>query len=260
MATGVDQYFSKTIEKGLIIMNLFDRDHPSRSLSEISQLTGINKTSVYRFVNTLIQLGYLRKGSNNKLLKLGPRAFVLGQNFIHGFDLFQGIKPLIDNTFLEHNISIDSALLHGHTLISLYRRELPNLIYFRLPLVMKDLYARAMGKAVLANIDEIELSRFLGAVERQKLTPKTLVDLDDLLRDIELTKNRGYSINNEEYVKGLICIGAPLMNFNTKTVAGAVSLDFPSPEYSLSSIERNYTGILTKLASDVSEVITSADL
>ena len=142
------QYFSKTLEKGLIILNLFDRDHQHRSLSEISRLTGINKTSTYRFVNTLVQMGYLRKNAKNKLLRLGPRAFVLGHNFFHGFDIFQSVKPIIDKTFLEQKISIDSALLHGHTLISLYRREMPNLIYFRLPLVMEELYARAQKHVV----------------------------------------------------------------------------------------------------------------
>ena len=83
-----DQYFSKTIKKGLTILSLFDRDHQQRSLTEISELTGINKTSVYRFVNTLLHLGYLKKSSSNKQLKLGPIAFVSGRNFINGFELF----------------------------------------------------------------------------------------------------------------------------------------------------------------------------
>ena len=255
-----DKYFSKTIEKGLLILNLFDRDHSKRSLSEISQITGINKTSVFRFVNTLVELGYLRKNSSNRLIRLGPRAFVLGQNFFHGFDLLQGVKPIIDKTSMQHKVSIDSALLHGHTLISLYRRELPNLIYFRLPLVMEDLHTRALGKAVLAQLEDAEMSSFFKSLQLKKLTPKTICTKEELLKDLKLTKNRGYSINDEEYIQGLICIGAPLINFNTKTVAGAVSLDFPSSELSLSAIERNYTGILTKLASELSGIITTADM
>jgi len=255
-----DKYFSKTIEKGLLILNLFDRDHSKRSLSEISQITGINKTSVFRFVNTLVELGYLRKNSSNRLIRLGPRAFVLGQNFFHGFDLLRGVKPIIDKTSMQHKVSIDSALLHGHTLISLYRRELPNLIYFRLPLVMEDLHTRALGKAVLAQLEETEMSSFFKSLRLKKLTPKTICKKEELLKDLKLTKNRGYSINDEEYIQGLICIGAPLINFNTKTVAGAVSLDFPASEFSLSAIERNYTGILTKLASELSGIITTADM
>jgi hypothetical protein len=38
-------YFSKTIEKGLAIMGLFDRDHTRRNLTEISEITGINPFS-----------------------------------------------------------------------------------------------------------------------------------------------------------------------------------------------------------------------
>jgi len=255
-----DKYFSKTIEKGLLIMSLFDRDHSKRSLSEISQITGINKTSVFRFVNTLIELGYLRKNSSNRLIRLGPRSFVLGQNFFHGFDLLQGVKPIIDKTSIQHNVSVDSALLHGQSLISLYRRELPNLIYFRLPLLMYDLHARALGKAVLANLDVEELNAFLKSLRLTKLTPKTITRKEDLLKELKITKNRGYSINNEEYLLGLVCIGAPLINYNTKAIAGAVSLDFPAAEYPLSMIERNYTGILTRLASELSTIVTSLDV
>jgi IclR family pca regulon transcriptional regulator len=255
-----NQYFSKTLEKGLTILDLFDRDHQHRGLSEISRLTGINKTSTYRLVNTLVRLGYLRKSTNNRSLRLGPRAFVLGHHFFHGFDIFQSVKPIIDKTYLEQKISIDSALLHGRTLISLYRREMPNLIYFRLPVIMDELYARAMGKAILANLDPVDLRNILKKIPLKKLTPNTLFKQEDILKDIELTRNRGFSINNEEYVEGLICIGAPLMNFRENTVVGAVSLDFPTSEYSLDTIARNYPGVLTKLASELSETVTSIDI
>ena len=254
------QYYSKTLEKGLIILDLFDRDHQHRGLSEISRLTGINKTSTYRLVNTLVLMGYLRKNVNNKSLRLGPRAFVLGHHFFHGFDILQSVKPIIDKTFFERKISIDSALLHGHTLISLYRREMPNLIYFRLPVIMDELYARAMGKAILAKFDQAELHEILEKIQIKKLTPNTLVDKEEILKDIDLTRVRGYSINNEEYVEGLICLGAPLMNFREKIIVGAVSLDFPTSEYSLDSIKRNFPGVLTKLASELSETVTSVDI
>jgi DNA-binding IclR family transcriptional regulator len=260
MTDKAKQYHLKTLEKGLVILNLFDRDHQHRGLSEISRLTGINKTSTYRFVNTLVELGYLRKSKNDKSLRLGPKAFVLGQHFFHGFDIFQNVKPIIDKTFFEQKISIDSALLHGHTLISLYRREMPNLIYFRLPVIMDELYARAMGKAILARLDPLQLSDFFENVPLKKLTPNTLPNKEEILKDIKLTRNHGYSINNEEYAEGLICIGAPLMNFRENSVVGAVSLDFPTAEYSLDSIKNNFLGVLTKLASEISETLTAADI
>jgi len=259
MTNGANTYFSSTLEKGLIILSLFDRDHPSRRLSEISRITCINKTSVFRYVNTLVKMGYLRKSENNRLIRLGPKAFVMGHHFFHGFDILQSVKPIIDKTFLDHKVSIDSALLHGQILISLYRREMPNLIYFRLPLMMEDLYARAMGKAVLAKIEPGEFDQIMAEIQITKLTPKTLSSKQKIIKDIEMTRNRGYSVNNEEYVEGLICIGAPIMNYREKTIVGAVSLDFPTSEYSLDTIQKQYPGVLTKLASEVSEAVTAAE-
>ncbi len=257
MATKKDQYFSKTLEKGLSILNYFNLDNSSLTLSEISRLSGINKTSTYRLTNTLVQLGYLKKNVKNKLLSLGPNAFVLGHYFFHGFNPLQSLKPIIDKHFFEHKTSIDSALFYEKTLISLYRREMPCLINFRLPLIMDEIYARAMGKAVLANLEESELNDLLNSVKPKRLTPNTIVDKQDILNDIQLTKNRGYSLNNQEYANGLICIGAPLFNYNTNILVGAVSLDFTTEEYSLKDIQHNFPGILTKLANECSDIITN---
>lgn len=259
MSPSIDTYFSKTLEKGFSIISLFDREHTRMSLAEISQKTGINRTSTYRFVNTLVQLGYLKKNSSSKLLKLGPKSLLLGHQFIHGFDLLQHIKPLIDKTFAEHHITIDSALLDGLDLLALYRREALNTIVFRQPLISQDLHARAMGKAVLAHVDPDTLKHFLENASLTKYTDSTITKKDILVAELKVTKDRGYSINNEEFMLGLICIGAPLMNFKTNTVVGAISFDFPTSEQSLGSIEGQYTGMLTKLACDISEMITSTD-
>lgn len=255
----MDQYFSKTLEKGLTLLNLFHQDQTRLSIPEMSKLTDINKASIYRLTNTLVKMGYLKKISGNKLLKLGPKSIVLGQKFIQGFELLQATQLLIDKTYAEHNITIDSALLDGQTLISLYRREASNTIYFRQPLTMEDLYARAMGKAVLAQMSQGELDHFFENVPIVKLTPKTKGKKKDIIADLEKTRNRGYSVNEEEYMVGLICIGAPLMNYQTNTVVGAISFDFPISEQSLKTIERNYIGTLTKLASDISRTITMTE-
>ena len=50
------------------------------------------------------------------------------------------------------------------------------------------------------------------------------------------------------------------MNFRENTVVGAVSLDFPTSEYSLDSIIQRFPGVLTKLASELSETVTSIDV
>jgi hypothetical protein len=49
------------------------------------------------------------------------------------------------------------------------------------------------------------------------------------------------------------------MNYRDNTIVGAVSLDFPSAEYSLDMVRKQYPGVLTKLASEVSEAVTASE-
>jgi len=255
----VDHYFSKTLDKGLSILLLFDRDHTRLSLAEIARVTGINTTSTYRYVNTLVRLGYLKKNPNTKLLKLGNQSLILGHNILSGFDLLHTTKPLIDKFFRQYHVTIDTVFREGFGLIAFYRREAPNTIFFRQPLISKDLHVRATGKAVLAKFSDEEIARFLDEKTLTQYTIHSLTTKKALLADIEATRIRGYSINNEEHMVGLISIAAPLMNFQTHTVVGAVSLDFPASETCISSIEQKYPGPLTKLASGLSEIMTMAE-
>jgi IclR family pca regulon transcriptional regulator len=250
-----NQYFSLTLEMGLRILNLFNQDNPSMSLKGIADDLGINKTSAYRFVNTLVKLGYLRKDSQTKILKLGSKALALSYRIMRGFDFLQIIKPFIDETYTKYNVTIDSALLDGDTLVTLYRREVKNTLTFRLPMADSSLHCSALGKAALAFLPRRQMLKIIGRLPLVKKTNSTITKKKDLLADLERTRRRGYSLNNEEYIRGLIAIGAPLINVDTKQVVGVISFDFSTVQHSLTLIERKYAKVILKLAKDISGII-----
>ena len=259
MAKRENDYFSKTIDKGLSILNLFDQNHTRRNLTEISRILGTNPTSTYRYVNTLVELGYLIRVPTSKILKLGPKALRMGYQFLQGFEQLETVKPLIDRTFQEKGFTIYSVLKDEDKLITLYRRESKSTINFRQPLLSISLYARATGKAVLSHVSEEELLHLIDKTEFQSKTKNTIVEKDDLLAELELTKKRGYSLSNEEYLPGLNAIGAPLINLRRNRVIGAVSFDFPALKHSIKSIESNYADTIKEFAIELSEMITRVD-
>lgn len=256
MTDSRDQYFSTTLERGLSILRLFDRDHTRLTLTQIANLRNLNKTSAYRMVNTLVRLGYIKKNPKNKVLRLGLNSLNLGYNFLQGFELLQAVKPLIDGIFSKWKVTIDSALLSDLSLFALYRRETPSTILFRHPLISYDLHARAMGKAVLANLPAKYREHALKNLELFAYTPNTIIDSDSLETELEVTRKRGYAVNNEEFIPGLLSIGAPLMNFQKEEVIGAISFDFSVTEHSLDGIIDPYLAVLLKLANDLSDMIT----
>lgn len=250
-----NQYFSKSFEKGLRILNLFNQDRTSLSLKEISQLVSMNLTSAFRYVNTLIQLGYVRKDPRTKLLKLGFKAISLSNQLLKSFDMLQIIKPFLDSAYNAYNVTIDSALLDGDALVKLYQKVAKDTLTFHLPLVEPAVHCTSLGKAALSHLPENEMLAFIERLDLVKKTNKSLANKDDLIADLKKTKKRGYSFNNEEYLRGLISIGAPLINMETNRAIGAISFDFSTIQYSLKTIESKYSKAIVKLAKQISEMI-----
>jgi IclR family pca regulon transcriptional regulator len=95
------------------------------------------------------------------------------------------------------------------------------------------------------------------ALSNEKKTAKTLTKKADLIADLERTSERGYALNNEEWVPGLIAIAAPLINLHTNEVRGAVCFDFSTIQHSIKKVEKKYAEVIIKLAGDISQLLSS---
>jgi IclR family pca regulon transcriptional regulator len=69
-------------------------------------------------------------------------------------------------------------------------------------------------------------------------------------------RRRGYSTNDEEFVPGLVAIGAPLFNLHTSEVVGGVSFDSSTTQYSIEELEERHAALLVKLAKKISAAIS----
>jgi DNA-binding IclR family transcriptional regulator len=226
--------------------------------SEISAKLGLNMTSTFRYVNTLLQMGYLQREKNSKKVGPGLQSLMLGLNILRSGDLHRTIKVLVDDVHETQGITIDVALAVNDTMMTLYRREAEETLVYRLPSVSRAWHTTALGKAYLSQMPEKEL---LAKVKQIKLIPKTkytIVNRRQFLSELKAIRQSGYSTANEEYTPGLIAIGAPIFNFYTDEVKGAISFDFSTIQFSLKEIEAKYVTVLKKLALSVSEAITSS--
>ena len=78
----------------------------------------------------------------------------------------------------------------------------------------------------------------------------------ELLADLKRTRERGYSVNDEEFVPGLIAIGAPLFSLRTGKVVGGVSFDTTTDRYSVKEFEVQYGAYIVELAKKISAVVS----
>lgn len=249
-------YFSKSLEKGLMILALFNQESPVLTQSEIAKTLGLNMTSTYRYTNTLVELGYLEKDLKTKEIRPSILCLILCNNLMKASDHLRMIKGVVDRVHGEHNISIDVVLTVEDTLMRIYHRTAEETLTFSLPDSTKNcLHNTALGKAYLSSLSEDLIAEKLDAMVLTPKTEKTMVDKQVLADELQKTKARQYAMSEEEYLPGLIAIAAPLYDpFSGKGV-GAVSFDFSVLQHTAKEIQAKYGAMIVETAKSLSSLL-----
>lgn len=249
-------YFSKSLEKGLKILALFNRESSALTQSQIARKLDLNMTSTYRYTNTLVELGYLEKDAQSKVIRPAILCLPFCNNLMGATDHMHLIKGVIDRVHSEHNISIDTAFVVSDTIVRVYHKSAKETLTYRLPDSASNcLHNTALGKAYLSNLDPEQLRQKMKTIELTPKTEHTITSKKDLLVELNSARQQGYAMNIEEYLPGLIAIAAPLVDPRTNRGIGSVSFDFSVLQISVKDMEKNYTDLIREVASVLSSLV-----
>ena len=251
-------YFSKSLEKGLKILALFNGESPVLTQSEIARTLGMNPTSTHRYINTLVELGYLEKDPKTKEIRPSSMCLLFCNNLMRATDHLRMIKEVVDRIHSENNISIDVALVVDDTIVHIYHREAEETLTYRLPDYSKNcLHNTALGKAYLSTLSDDLIAEKIDTMVLAARTEKTIVDKGVLAAELQTTKARQYAITEEEYLTGLVAIGAPLHDPIDGKGVGAVSFDFSVLQHSAEEIKAKYGDMIRETARSLSGLLPS---
>jgi len=249
-------YFSKSLEKGLKILSLFNRETPVLTQSEIAKTLGLNMTSTYRYINTLVELGYLEKDTKTKEIRPSILCLLFCTNLMRATDHLRMIKEVVDRIHSENNISIDVAFAVDDIMVRIYHREAEEILTYSLPDFSKNcLHNTALGKAYLSSLPDDLIAEKIDTMVLVAKTEKTIVDKDALVAELKKTKARQYAMAVEEYLPGLIAIAAPLFDPHSGKGVGAVSFDFSVLQHSAEDIQAKYGDMIRETAKSLSELL-----
>ena len=205
--------FAKVVEDG------------STSLDGAADVAGVSRSTAYRLLATLTDLGLLDRIRGGGYMP-GAEAFRWASNLMEHFDLAKVAMPILRQLREQRGESVNLALLQGSQLIWVEVLESPGVLRTvekvgsRVPL-----HAAAAGKAVAAFLDQPQLARLLGPEPYERLTPETLTTWGELDGELVSIRTNGHSLDLESVELGVACVAAPI--FHGGRVAGAVSLSGP---------------------------------
>jgi DNA-binding IclR family transcriptional regulator len=119
------------------------------------------------------------------------------------------------------------------------------------------MFCTGSGKALLAFLPPGELQRAVAAQPFRAVTPNTITSAVALQRELQLTRQRGYSLDHEEAVLGVHCVGVPIFNHLGRPVA-AISVSGASPKSDGAALD-SLVATLREAATYVSRRLGFAD-
>jgi len=127
----------------------------------------------------------------------------------------------------KYNEAINLAKLDKDEIIYIHKIESFTTLKLDLKLGSRHpAYCTGLGKALLAYLEEDELSFYLERVELKKFTSNTITHREKLKQELILIKQQGYSFDKEEYTEGVCCLAAPVRDYTNK-VCAALSIAIP---------------------------------
>ncbi len=175
--------------------------------SELARRLGLPKSSIANICNALADIGLVRRIGTG--FALGRKLAELGGAYLASIDLVSEFYEACRLLTTGSEETIQLAILDDLEMTYLARHDgrqpvrLTSQIGRRLPATVT-----ATGKAALASLDEADLARRLdGLTELPTLTVNSLGTVGALLADLAVVRARGYAMDDEETVEGVVCYG-----------------------------------------------------
>ncbi len=240
----------QSVSRALSILELFSDRRPSLSVSEVAELTGLNRATCYRFCQTLRQLGYLEELPDRRF-RPGLKAVSLAHSALSSRELPELALPYLRRLRDDVDETVNMGLLDGTDVVYVARVLSDHLIALRLYVGSRlPAYASSLGRAMLAFLPADEAGSILDRSDLVAITSHTITDRGRLMGELERIRERGYALNDQEIAEGLRGVAAPVLTADRRPLA-AINVSIPRPHVSLGELE---TDVAPKVLATAREI------
>lgn len=235
--------------KGLSVIECFDEEHASQSITDVANRTGLERATARRCLLTLTHLGYA--SYDGKFFRLTPRVLNLGHSYLAATPLPRLIQPFLEDLSAQINESSSAAILDNTEILYIARASYRRVMSINLGAGARlPAYCTSMGRILLAAIPPGAARDVLNRSELVAYTAKTKADLASLTTELAVVAAQGFAVIDEELELGLCSIAVPLFNAQGQTVA-ALNVGAHSARASTSHMIANFLPLMRKVQAEV---------
>jgi DNA-binding IclR family transcriptional regulator len=198
------------------------------SFSDVAVKTELPSASVHRALKGLVDLGYLNFNPETKRYRGALKVASLGSEVVGHFNLREHARPYLLNMHRDTGHTCNMGIKNGDIGIHIDKVETQEYGIKLCSEVGKSfpLHCTGMGKALLAWSPDEEVKEVLDK-PLEVFTDKTISDPEEIKALLKKIREQGYSLDDEEISRGMMCVAAPVFGIDGHLIA-AISVSFPT--------------------------------
>jgi len=226
----------QSVDRALAIVELLLRTRASLTVREVAVGTGINRTTAHRLLASLHRRGWIERTAGTAGYRPSLRYLALVRASLHGRDFVDEVRPTMERLSLLSRETVHLGVLDNHDILHIEKVDSPEIVGVSSRVGTRAVpHVTGLGKALLAAGLDDELAAYI-AHARQRPAPDTLTDPETLREEIDLTRRRGYSIDDGDSSPGVRCLAVAIRGVESRPLF-ALSLTGPSGRFTLERME-----------------------
>jgi len=249
-------YDVPTARKTIRLIELLCTKKNAMGVTEIAQEMELSKNMVFRLLQTLSDTGWVIKenGSGAPRYRMSLQAFRCSSQLVQNLDFKTAVEEPLLQLWKDTGECVHASVLDGDRVLIIGVHETSGHIVKVDPQVGgggSDLHVSGPGKVMLAHGSDEFVKRFM-AKGLSKRTDKTITTKTALLDDLKFVREKGYGLDREEGIEGIMCLAAPVFNYDGK-LEGAICVSVLTMYYTLKDFEKELGPVVKECAMKVSE-------
>ena len=224
--------------------------------SVVNEVLHLPKPTIHRLFATAEAEGFLQRDIDGRSYSPGRRMRILATNTMSSERVRTVRLAVLKALAVQVGETCNLAIPEREGMFYLDRVETHWPLRIQLPVgTQVPFHCTASGKMYLSSLRNDYLERFLRNYVLEKQTEKTITDPAKLMAELELTRERGYSTDNEEFMDGMTAIAVPIMDDRGRLLS-TLSIHAPEQRWHIPQLETHFEKLLAA-AAELSAIVRS---
>ncbi|MFA5635755.1 MAG: IclR family transcriptional regulator [Anaerovoracaceae bacterium] len=217
----------QSLDRGLQILFIL-AEHKSKGVTELAGDLQVNKSTVFRLLETMEMRGLIQQDEVTAKYRLGMGILQISDGLIKNLDIIGSARPILKQLMTVTKESAHLCTLSNDK-VYVVDQVKSNYVMKVSAAIGQDepIFCSSVGKCILAYLPEEKMQKILHETEFIPYTKKTITSKDKLLKELAEIRDKGYALDDEELSEGVRCIAAPIFNFKGE-VKNSIGISGPS--------------------------------